>query len=82
VTGNTDIWIYKNFKKGARLWNTLASQSLCPAHLPTDIGITCSKFHSDDLKTVGGVWDTKFHQTDKPSDWPSADSGIPTPYFM
>ena len=28
----------------------------------------CSKFHLDDMKTVGGVWDTIFHQqTNQPS---------------
>mgnify|MGYP000488248610 CR=1 FL=1 len=44
---------YENFEKGAKLWNPLAdgggSQS-CHAHQHI-LGIMCSKFHSDDLKT-------------------------------
>jgi len=29
---------------------------------PHFIGIMCSKFHLDDLKTEGEVWDATFHQ--------------------
>ena len=37
-----------------------ASQK-CHAHLHM-LRIMCRKFHSDDLKTVGGVWETTLHQ--------------------
>ena len=39
----------------------MASSRLCHAHLHV-IGLMCNKFHLDDLKSVGGVLDTKFHQ--------------------
>ena len=35
----------------------------CHAYLHViDIAIMCSKFHLKDLKTVGVLWDTTFHQ--------------------
>jgi len=37
---------------------------------------SCSKFHLYDLKTLGEVWDTTFHQ---PPNRPSADSSIRIP---
>jgi len=47
------IWIYQNVEKEAELfWK--ASQKLSHANL-LFIGIRSSKFHLDDLNTVGGV---------------------------
>jgi len=40
----------------------------------------CSKFHSDDLKTVEGFCYTFYQQT-KPSDRPPADSSIPSNFW-
>jgi len=47
------IWIYQNAEKEAELFGK-ASQKLSHANL-LFIGIRSSKFHLDDLKTVGGV---------------------------
>ena len=53
VTGNKDIWI--TLEPFGR-----ASQS---RHANINvIEIMCSKFHLDDVKTVGDVEDTNFHQ--------------------
>ena len=47
------IWIYQNVEKEAELFGK-ASQKLSHANLLI-IGSISSKFHLDDLKTVGGV---------------------------
>ena len=47
--------------------------NLCHAHQCL-VGIMCTKFCLDDLKTVGKVWDTTFHQL---TVQPSAVSSIP-----
>jgi len=57
------LWIYKNFEKKGHNPGTLWPR---PSHVYHAyiyvIEIMCSKFHLDDLKTVGGVGDTIFHQ--------------------
>ena len=64
------IWIYQNVEKEAELFGK-ASQKLSHANLLI-IGSISSKFHLDDLKTVGGVWDQQF--TNYPTNRPSAYS--------
>ena len=63
VTGNKDIWIYYNFEIRditLKLFSR-ALQSLCHAHLH-NIGIMCSMLYYDDLNSMGGVWETIYHQ--------------------
>jgi len=55
---------YENFEKGHNsrtLWPILTKQKLCHSY-PNFIGIMCRRFNLEDLKTMGGVWDTTFHQ--------------------
>ena len=55
VEGNRRIYRCKRILKKGQLLNPLAkSHAYCHAHLQV-IGNMCSKFHLDDLKTVGGV---------------------------
>ena len=54
----------------------LATQKLRRAHLHV-LEIIHSRFHLDDLKTVGGVWDTTFHQHTN-----CLADRLPTPFFF
>ena len=56
---NTSICTYKSIEKRDITLEPLcqASQKVCDKHW-LFMGIRCSKFHCDDLKTVKEVWDT------------------------
>ena len=60
-------FLYENiWKKGITLDPLVRASRTCHAYL-FFVWIMWCKFHFDDLKTVGGVWDTSFHQqTDCP----------------
>ena len=55
------MYEYIDFAKWAYLWNPLVRSHTYHVHLHA-IGIMYSKFPLDDLKTVGGVSGTTFHQ--------------------
>ena len=60
-------FLYENiWTRGITLDPLVRASRTCHAYL-FFIGIMWCKFQFDDLKTVGGVWDTSFHQqTDCP----------------